>query len=173
MTVLDYLKKQMTNFVSVFKNAKVNYEYDELANIHTIEILPQSLFDSDEFAKWECEFFKAAFKSIPGEDVGFVSEDAYIGIKHVDWTLHGSGYFSIDEMLDNHISKNDDFDIVDNKDGEIGDFKIMQPLPYNVFNVITSEFVGFEQTDSQVLDVKVLDTNDIYMSFDDSLLESA
>ena len=60
MAVLDYLRKQLMDFVSSFKNAKVNYEYDELAEIHTVEILPKSVFDSDEFAKWECDFFVKA-----------------------------------------------------------------------------------------------------------------
>ena len=75
MAVLDYLRKQLMDFVSSFKNAKVNYEYDELAEIHTVEILPKSVFDSDEFAKWECDFFVKAYSEIPGEDVGFISED--------------------------------------------------------------------------------------------------
>ena len=51
MAVLDYLRKQLTDFVSSFKNAKVNYEYDELAEIHTVEILPKSVFDSDEYVE--------------------------------------------------------------------------------------------------------------------------
>lgn len=173
MKVLDYLKKEMTDFVSAFKNAKVTYEYDELAKIHTIEILPQSLFESVEFAKWECEFFKEAFNFIPGEDVGFISEDAYVGIQHVDWTLHGSEYFSKDDMLDNHISKNDAFDILENNNGEISEFKTMQHLPYNVFNVIISECVGFEQNDNPVMGIKVLDSNDTIMSLEDNLMQAA
>ena len=57
MVAFDYLKEQLTEFVKTFKNVKVNYEYDQLANLHTIEVLPQVVFDSDEFAIWECDFF--------------------------------------------------------------------------------------------------------------------
>ena len=55
MVAFDYLKEQLTEFVKTFKNVKVNYEYDQLANLHTIEVLPQVVFDSDEFAIWECD----------------------------------------------------------------------------------------------------------------------
>lgn len=43
MATFDYLKEQLTEFVKQFKNAKASYEYDELANLHTIEILPQAV----------------------------------------------------------------------------------------------------------------------------------
>lgn len=46
MVAFDYLKEQLTEFVKTFKNVKVNYEYDQLANLHTIEVLPQVVFDS-------------------------------------------------------------------------------------------------------------------------------
>lgn len=104
MAVLDYLKKQLTTFVGSFKNAKVSYEYDELAEIHTVEILPQSVFDSDEFAKWESDFFVKAYSEIPGEDVGFISEDAYVGIEHVDWTIQGEEY-AANCMLEEKIAE--------------------------------------------------------------------
>ena len=32
MATFDYLKEQLNEFVKQFKNAKANYEYDELAN---------------------------------------------------------------------------------------------------------------------------------------------
>ena len=76
-------------------------------------------------------------------------------------------------MLDNHISKNDAFDILENNNGEISEFKTMQHLPYNVFNVITSECVGFEQNDNPVMGIKVLDSNDTIMSLEDSLMQAA
>ena len=69
MATFDYLKEQLNEFVKQFKNAKANYEYDELANLHTIEILPQAVFDSEEFTDWECDFFKRVYNVIPGEDI--------------------------------------------------------------------------------------------------------
>lgn len=67
----------------------MNYEYDELASLHTIEVLPQSVFDGDEFVMWECDFFKKAFEIIPGEDISFISEDAYVGLEHINWSVQG------------------------------------------------------------------------------------
>lgn len=62
MATFDYLKEQLNEFVKQFKNAKASYEYDELANLHTIEILPQAVFDSEEFTDWECDFLNVLIK---------------------------------------------------------------------------------------------------------------
>lgn len=80
MKAFDYLKEQLTEFVKTFKNVKLNYEYDQLANLHTIEVLPQVVFDSDEFITWECDFFERAYDAIPYEEISFISEDAYVGM---------------------------------------------------------------------------------------------
>ena len=48
----DFLKEQLSKFVKSHKNVKKNYEYEEMARLHTIEVLPQSLFDRDEFVMW-------------------------------------------------------------------------------------------------------------------------
>lgn len=173
MAVLDYLRKQLTDFVSSFKNAKVNYEYDELAEIHTIEILPKSVFDSDEFAKWESDFFVKAYSEIPGEDVGFISEDAYVGIEHVDWTIQGDEYEEVNSMLEEYI--------VNNTSDEKVKLSTVTPLDFKKDHVISYEFLDsqqfemfdFFQTDDTYKDSMVLNNNTTSMSFDDNLLQAA
>lgn len=112
MATFDYLKEQLNELVKQFKNAKASYEYDELANLHTIEILPQAVFDSEEFTDWECDFFKRAYKAIPGEDISFISEDAYFGIETVGWSVQGEDYLLSESLtmqticveMDNHFA---------------------------------------------------------------------
>lgn len=98
METIDFFKEQLSKFVESHKNVKINYEYDELASLHTIEVLPQSVFDSDEFVMWEYDFFKNAYDVIPGEDISFISEDAYVGLDHVNWSKQGDN-FGLDEKI--------------------------------------------------------------------------
>lgn len=173
MAVLDYLKKQLTDFVSSFKNAKVNYEYDELAEIHTVEILPQSVFDSDKFAKWECEFFVKAYSDIPGEDVGFISENAYVGIDHVDWTIQGEEYEDTDRMLEEIIANN-----ISDEKFEIPsvismDFCVTTIDNYESLDSCHEELFDFVQAKQSYRDSMCLNYNSTSMSSDDNLLQAA
>lgn len=173
MAVLEYLKKQLTDLVSTFKNAKVNYEYDEIARIHTIEVLPQSVFDSDEFAKWECHFFEKAFEAIPGEDVGFISEDAYVGIEHVDWSLQGDDYTTAVDMLDDHITQYQSIEQVETCNQTISEYEWKRPVSYSTSVKLPLDIVDFGNTASQYKDSLDLNKNTNVMTFDDSLLQAA
>lgn len=172
MAVLDYLKKQLTTFVGSFKNAKVSYEYDEFAEIHTVEILPQSVFDSDEFAKWESDFFVKAYSEIPGEDVGFISEDAYVGIEHVDWTIQGEEY-AANCMLEEKIAENTSDEKVE--------IPSITPMDFQISNIVSCEsmdsfhFETFDllQTNELYNESMVLNNDTTSMSFDDNILQAA
>lgn len=169
MNISTYLKEKMADFVVTFKTAKVNYEYDELANIHTIEVLPQSLFDSDEFARWECEFFKKAFIDMPGEDISFISEDAYIGIEHVDWSLKGDAY--VDDMLDEHISQ--DVSMIAAYNQIQADYEWSYPAGYSILADSSIESIDVVDTENQFKGSIVLDNQATVLTFDDDLLQAA
>lgn len=173
MAVLEYLKKQLTDMVNTFKNAKVNYEYDEIARIHTVEVLPQSVFDSDEFAKWECRFFEDAFKAIPGEDVGFISENAYVGIEHVDWSLQGNDYSVADDMLDDHISQYQSEKQMNTFNQTLAEYEWEQPTGYSTLVELSYDSNNFCKSDNQYKDFLVFNNNTTVMTFDDSLLQAA
>ena len=173
MAVLDYLKEQLTAFIGSFKDAKVSYEYDELAEIHTVEILPQSVFDSDEFAKWESDFFVKAYSEIPGEDVGFISEDAYVGIEHVDWTIQGPEYVEVNSILEEYIVNNTSDEKVKSSTITPLDFKNDHVINYEFMDSQHLEMFDFFQTDDTYKDSMVLNNNTTSMSFDDNLLQAA
>ncbi len=172
MKVVNFLKRQMTDLVRAFNNAKVSYEYDELARVHTIEVLPQSVFDSDEFAKWEWQFFKTAFLEFPGEDISFISEDSYVGMEHIEWSLEGFAYAS-DDMLVNHISQNTTREFEEICTQNLVDYKIKTPTFYNVCAGQENDVLDFVKADNQFIDSIVLNNNATVMTFDDSLLQAA
>lgn len=100
MTILNFLKKRLTDLVGSFKNIKVNYSYEKLADIHLVEVSPQSVYDSNEFVKWEKNFFTQALREFPGDEISFISEDDYLGLKHVEWTIQGEEYQDPNCMLE-------------------------------------------------------------------------
>jgi hypothetical protein len=92
MEITEFIKSRMTDFVKRFPEAKVCYEYDRMANVHVIEILPLSLYNSQSFIDWEWNFGEEALTAYPEDEIGFISEDAIASIKHVDFSIAGTQY---------------------------------------------------------------------------------
>ena len=89
MNATEFVINRLHSFVELFKNARVRYEYDSLAEVHTIEVFPQSVYDSDDYLAWESSMFDDFANNFPGEVIGFISEDAVVGIKNADYAAEG------------------------------------------------------------------------------------
>lgn len=83
-----HLKK----FLEEFKNARVRYEHNPSTQMHIIEVFPQSVFNSQPFLDWECRFYDLFSDEYPGEVIGFISEDALVGIEKIDFESEGILY---------------------------------------------------------------------------------
>lgn len=168
MKVLDFLKQKLSDFIAEHTHARVRYEYDDVANLHTIEVLPQSLYDSDEFVMWECAFFKQISKSFPGTDVCFVSEDSYVGIEHVDWLKEGKDFKGDEGTLIYDADIQNDFCTVLKVEQRKVEFCSFESFDTHVFE--SSEVY---QDDEQFEDSIILNNKSTMMSFDDNLLQAA
>lgn len=164
----DFLKEQLSKFVKSHKNVKMNYEYDELASLHMIEVLPQSVFDGDEFVMWECDFFKKAFEIIPGEDISFISEDAYVGLEHINWSVQGDD-FGLDEKIQTNSSK-DNLSISSSNFTEQNTISSCTFEIFDTFQVESSEHYHIDDNYKNSIN---LNNNSTKMSFDGYLLEAA
>ena len=164
----DFLKEQLSKFVKSHKNVKMNYEYDELASLHTIEVLPQSVFDGDEFVMWECDFFKKAFEIIPGEDISFISEDAYVGLEHINWSVQGDD-FGLDEKIQTNSSK-DNLSISSSNFTEQNTISSCTFEIFDTFQVESSEHYHIDDNYKNSIN---LNNNSTKMSFDGYFLEAA
>ena len=170
MKVLDFLKQKLSDFISDHTYARVCYEYDEIANLHTIEVLPQSLYDSDEFVMWECAFFKQVSKSFPGTEVCFVSEDSYVGIDHVDWLQEGKDFVEDESTLIYEEKEQNDlstFLSVEQKNIELSSFESFDT------HVHVFESSEIYQLEDKFEDSVILNNKSTLMSFDDNLLQAA
>ena len=92
MNTTDFIVNHLQDFIDKFKKARARYEYDKIAGVHTIEICPQSVYDSEDYLEWEGSMFDEFVNNFPGEVIGFISEDAIVGIKSADFILEGIGY---------------------------------------------------------------------------------
>ena len=48
MDISEFIIGKLDSFLDKFKNAKVIYGVDKLANVHTVEVYPTSLCDRDD-----------------------------------------------------------------------------------------------------------------------------
>lgn len=92
MSAKEFIIFHLKEFLKEFKHARVRYEHDALTQTHTIEVFPQSLYDSQNFLDWECDFFDQFSIDFPGDVIGFISEDALVGIEKVDFESEGIFY---------------------------------------------------------------------------------
>lgn len=168
METIDFFKEQLSKFVESHKNVKINYEYDELASLHTIEVLPQSVFDSDEFVMWEYDFFKNAYDVIPGEDISFISEDAYVGLDHVNWSKQGDN-FGLDEKIQTNPSK----DNLSISSSNFTEQKTISCCTFEIFDTFQVESSEHYHIDDNYKNSINLNNNSTKMSFDGYLLEAA
>lgn len=94
MNAKDFIIFHLKEFLKEFKDARVRYEHDAPTQTHTIEVFPQSVYDSKDFLDWECNFFDQFSIEFPGDVIGFISEDALVGIEKVDFESEGILYSS-------------------------------------------------------------------------------
>ena len=92
MNAKEFIINHLKDFTEEFRSAKVRYGYDTMAQMHVVEIVPQSVFDSQDFLDWECDMYDKFVQEYPGEVIGFLSEDALVGIEKVDFEYEGSLY---------------------------------------------------------------------------------
>jgi hypothetical protein len=94
MSIQKYIENKLLEFIKEFPNAKVAYKYDSTTCTHSVEVLPQEVYDSSEFCNWLAPFYKELINAYPGEFVAFISEDDYFGLKSPEYELIGSEFYS-------------------------------------------------------------------------------
>ena len=88
-----YIIKELKLFINKFKNVRVRYEYDELALVHIIEVLPNEVYHLDKnYIEWELQMFDNFIKKFPCENINFISDDALVGIKTPVFSKSGIEY---------------------------------------------------------------------------------
>jgi hypothetical protein len=86
----EFIIFKIKDFVIKFPQAYVKYEHDEASFTHFLEVTPLALYQNDEeYIQWELAFQSEFIANYPDENIGFISEDALVGLDRVDFELAG------------------------------------------------------------------------------------
>ncbi|MDR3188490.1 MAG: hypothetical protein LBT94_04810 [Prevotellaceae bacterium] len=93
ITSKEYIISELKTLVKDFPNVRVRYEYDSRALVHCVEVVPREMYhSSDEYISWENEMTDRFIQRFSGQNVCFVSDDAYVGVKNAEFTLYGDSF---------------------------------------------------------------------------------
>lgn len=92
-TATAYLIKSLRQLIVDFPKIRIRYEFDELANIHCVEVVPNEIYThSEEYVNWENEFTDKFTEKFPSQCVCFFSQDNPVGIQEIHLELQGSEF---------------------------------------------------------------------------------
>ena len=80
--------------VDLLPTARLSYEYQEYFDMHMIEVLPLSVYNSVAFEGVAEPFLMEFIGQFPGESLCFVSEESLYSVEHSMHTAEGKEYHS-------------------------------------------------------------------------------
>lgn len=91
MTPQDYIIRELNDFIVKFPRTRVRYEYDQLSDVHFIEVVPNKVYHLDEaYIAWEGDLYDNFISSYPDQNICFISDDAVVGLENAQLELVGS-----------------------------------------------------------------------------------
>ena len=91
MTSKEYIISKLESFITSFPQARVRYEHDADIDTHFVEILPNELYHlNEDYMDWEEQVFDDFVEMFPGESIGFITDDALVGLENVEYELRGT-----------------------------------------------------------------------------------
>jgi hypothetical protein len=95
MDAKQYILEELNSLVTKFPSVRVRYGYDSNARVHCVEVVPKEVYYSnDEYISWENDVTSRFIEHFPAENIGFISDDAVVGIEHAEYALRGKDYAS-------------------------------------------------------------------------------
>ncbi|MFW5701150.1 MAG: hypothetical protein ACOCWM_05610 [Cyclobacteriaceae bacterium] len=95
MNASDFITSGLREFIKIFPQTKVSYEFDYYASTHYVEVIPSDVYHLDEnYIDWEKSFFNAFISQFPDQNICFISDDAPISLDEVSLELTGKEFIS-------------------------------------------------------------------------------
>ena len=90
MTSTEYIIQKMRELVTNFPVVRCRYEHHVLSDTHFVEVVPNSIYKlNTDYLKWEEEITFSFPQLFPAESLCFISDDALIGIRNIEFELKG------------------------------------------------------------------------------------
>lgn len=88
MKPVDFIVDTLKELHVKFPNCHIKYEFDELINVHIVEVLPLSFYENEEYMEYESDLFESFSELFPSEELLFVSEDSLNRVTHPSFEIH-------------------------------------------------------------------------------------
>lgn len=96
MTSQEYITQELNDFIVQFPQTRVRYEFDQLSDVHFIEVVPNNVYHLDKaYITWETDLYDNFISLFPDQNICFISDDALVGLENVQLVLTGSIYDTI------------------------------------------------------------------------------
>ena len=82
MDLIHFFNKHIDDFLGIFKESKVKYGHDELTKTHTLEISPDSVFNSESFENWKSSIIDEFINTCPSENICITPKDSIFGVSN-------------------------------------------------------------------------------------------
>ncbi len=88
-----YIISSLNEFIVNFPQTRIRYEFDQLSDVHFIEVVPNSVYRlNEEYIEWENEMYDRFVAMYPDQNICFISDDALVELENVQLILTGSEY---------------------------------------------------------------------------------
>lgn len=109
MTSKEYIISKLERFIKNFPHARVRYEHDADIDTHFVEILPNDLYYlNEDYMDWEEHMFDDFIEMFPGESIGFITDDAIVGLENVDYEFYGKLFDVVYTTSNDIVSVNEE-----------------------------------------------------------------
>lgn len=110
MTSKEYIISKLESFIKSFPQARVRYELDSDIETHFVEILPNELYHlNEDYMNWEEQMFDDFIEMFPGESIGFITDDAIVGLDNIDFEIYGEQFDFLYTTTTESLSVCDEF----------------------------------------------------------------
>ena len=92
MSISVFITDKLKSFLNRFPMAKVRYGFDNLANVHTIEVSPSTLLDKEDVYNWVDGFVSDAIELYPNDLVCVCPPDDVLGVGEIQYEEKGLDY---------------------------------------------------------------------------------
>jgi hypothetical protein len=97
----DFIVNNLSDFIKLFPQTRVRYEFDTEANVHCIEVVPNHVYHlNSEYIAWENQLSDSFIELFSNQNICFFSEDAIIGINNIQYEFIGKQYLNIISIND-------------------------------------------------------------------------
>lgn len=86
----DFIIEKLKELSNIFSFVRIRYVFDELYSQHVIEVCPDLVYSSSEFAKKQIELEIALINEYPSIEVLFVTEGHDLNLPNFDFVISGS-----------------------------------------------------------------------------------